>query len=309
MDHPLEREADAMADRVLRMPTPKGDARNGTSASESDADAESDADSDSDSVDEELSETPTTAAFAGAAVPPSEFGVVVQRDCASCSSETNEVRRSSVAEVVMRECSSCEDDDPLRRSFAGEQHREAAAGTRGGPATSMFSSDLRERQRLGGQRLSASLRGFFEPRFAAGLGQVRLHTDAPAGALAQRINARAFTVGQHIFFAPGEYRPRTEAGLRLMAHELAHTLQNVGQRLNEGEMRRVSADGLADRLTTPVRPAHDPDECAADAFAHGTVDFSVDFSLNSGNQSSAWTGHQPCTRHSPAALATRNSPT
>jgi hypothetical protein len=54
---------------------------------------------------------------------------------------------------------------------------------------------------------------------------VRVHTDARAAAAASGLGARAFTLGADLFFAAGEYRPRTRAGLRLLAHELVHVAQ------------------------------------------------------------------------------------
>jgi hypothetical protein len=53
---------------------------------------------------------------------------------------------------------------------------------------------------------------------------VRVHTDAAAAASARRMNARAYTFGREIVFASGEYSP-TAAGLRLLAHELSHVVQ------------------------------------------------------------------------------------
>ena len=76
-----------------------------------------------------------------------------------------------------------------------------------------------------GQALPLSERAFFEPRFGRDLSGVRLHTDAVGGRAAVGIGARAYTLGNHIAFAPGEYQPSTGAGRRLIAHELAHTLQ------------------------------------------------------------------------------------
>ncbi len=58
------------------------------------------------------------------------------------------------------------------------------------------------------------------------LDDVRVHTDAQAQQLAGRVDARAITVGQHIYFAAGEYQPATRDGRRLLVHELAHTLQS-----------------------------------------------------------------------------------
>ena len=76
-----------------------------------------------------------------------------------------------------------------------------------------------------GRPLPADVRSFFAPRLGADLSAVRVHADGQAAALAHAFGARAFTVGRDIFFAHGEYQPRTATGQRLLAHELAHTLQ------------------------------------------------------------------------------------
>lgn len=59
-------------------------------------------------------------------------------------------------------------------------------------------------------------------------GDVRVHTDALASALARSVEARAFTSGSDIFFAGGEFRPQTPTGRELIAHELAHVVQQRG---------------------------------------------------------------------------------
>ncbi|WP_299210367.1 DUF4157 domain-containing protein [uncultured Tateyamaria sp.] len=78
----------------------------------------------------------------------------------------------------------------------------------------------------GGQPLSSADRAYFEPRLGYDFSRVRLHTDASAQRAARGINARAYTLQNHIAFAPGEYSTSTE-GRRLMAHELVHTLQQA----------------------------------------------------------------------------------
>lgn len=70
--------------------------------------------------------------------------------------------------------------------------------------------------------LDAATRAFFEPRFAHDFGRVRVRTDAAA---ANAVQARAFTVGERIVFGASEYQPGTAAGRHLLAHELAHVLQ------------------------------------------------------------------------------------
>jgi len=56
----------------------------------------------------------------------------------------------------------------------------------------------------------------------ADLTHVRIHADDEAANLARAASAQAFTIGSHVFFGEGEYRPDTAAGIRLLLHELAH---------------------------------------------------------------------------------------
>jgi hypothetical protein len=64
-----------------------------------------------------------------------------------------------------------------------------------------------------------------ESRFGRGFGGVRVHTGPLAAAAASAMNARALTVGDHVIFGAGQYHPETPPGLRLLAHELAHVVQ------------------------------------------------------------------------------------
>jgi hypothetical protein len=79
--------------------------------------------------------------------------------------------------------------------------------------------------RLPGQPLDRATRAFMEPRFRHDLSHVRVHTDARATQSAQAVNALAYTVGRDIVFDHGQYVPNTVIGKELLAHELAHTIQ------------------------------------------------------------------------------------
>ena len=57
---------------------------------------------------------------------------------------------------------------------------------------------------------------------------MRIHTGGTADTAARAINARAFSLGNSIAFANGEYQPGTHSGRTLMAHEITHTLQGGG---------------------------------------------------------------------------------
>ena len=83
--------------------------------------------------------------------------------------------------------------------------------------------------RLGsGQPLEPQVRAPFEGVFGHSFADVRVHTDGAAAGLADGFAARAFTVGTHVAFADGEYRPGTLVGDAVLAHELAHVVQQGG---------------------------------------------------------------------------------
>lgn len=64
-----------------------------------------------------------------------------------------------------------------------------------------------------------------ESRFGHDFGSVRVHTDSRASASARAVGASAYTVGRDVVFGAGRYAPRTETGRGLLAHELAHVVQ------------------------------------------------------------------------------------
>ncbi|MEM9292153.1 MAG: DUF4157 domain-containing protein [Acidobacteriota bacterium] len=89
-----------------------------------------------------------------------------------------------------------------------------------------------------GSPLPEAERSFFEPRLGADLGPVRVHTGPRAEAAAESISARAFALGSDIAFGAGEFRPGSAEGRRLIAHELAHTVQQGA--VQQGAVERVA---------------------------------------------------------------------
>jgi Domain of unknown function (DUF4157) len=76
-----------------------------------------------------------------------------------------------------------------------------------------------------GRTLTGLERARMEASFAASFANVRLHTDGRAAALVRQLGARAFTLGRDVAFESGGYAPGTPAGDALLAHELAHVVQ------------------------------------------------------------------------------------
>jgi hypothetical protein len=93
------------------------------------------------------------------------------------------------------------------------------------PASGAAPPIVQEVLRSPGQRLDPVARAFFEPRFGCDLDRVRVYTDARAVESARSVNADAYTAGPNIVFSLGRYAPGTTAGRKLLAHELAHVLQ------------------------------------------------------------------------------------
>ncbi len=79
--------------------------------------------------------------------------------------------------------------------------------------------------RSSGRPLDAETRAFFEPRFGHDFSRVRVHTDEKATKSASQVNALAYASGRNVVFAAGLYSPSTTSGRRLLAHELAHVVQ------------------------------------------------------------------------------------
>jgi hypothetical protein len=84
---------------------------------------------------------------------------------------------------------------------------------------------VRDVLRSSGQPLDPATRAFMEPRFGHDFGHVRVHRSATAAASARALGARAYTVGSDIVFSANAFAPASHEGRELIAHELAHTIQ------------------------------------------------------------------------------------
>ncbi|HRC58728.1 MAG TPA: DUF4157 domain-containing protein, partial [Kofleriaceae bacterium] len=86
-------------------------------------------------------------------------------------------------------------------------------------------------QPTGGEPLTPALRARFEREFGCDLSGVRVHHDSTASAAAQALRARAFTIGEHVFFLGGMPDPSSRDGSALLAHELTHVVQHYQGRI------------------------------------------------------------------------------
>jgi len=80
----------------------------------------------------------------------------------------------------------------------------------------------------GGQPISGTLREEMSQQLGHDFSTVRIHTGRRADTLARQLQARAFTLGNSIFFSQGAYDPQSAAGRHTLAHELTHVVQQSG---------------------------------------------------------------------------------
>lgn len=147
---------------------------------------------------------------------------LLQRKCAGCSNHT----------VAGGECTECKKKEPLRRKASG------GADVHGVP------SIVHDVLRSPGQPLAGRTRTFFDTRFSHDFSGVRVHADSHAAESARAVNALAYTVGKQIVFGAGQFQPESTSGKHLLAHELAHVVQQ--QNSGTGTLNTFAIGGAND---------------------------------------------------------------
>lgn len=127
--------------------------------------------------------------------------------------------------TLQRTCERCDEEKLRRKPIDADEEQTPRAESEAGPDVSPALEAQIHGLSAGGSPLPESVRSFFEPRFGYDLRNVRVHADASAADSARSLGARAYTLGRDIVFGSGQYAPRSHEGRRLIAHELAHTIQ------------------------------------------------------------------------------------
>lgn len=106
-------------------------------------------------------------------------------------------------------------------------------------------SIVHEVLRSPGAALNEKTRAQMEPRFGYDFSNVRVHTNERAAQSARALNARAYTVGNNVVFGAGQHAPFSYRGQKLLAHELAHVVQQDGR---QEVIARSPDDGMEGRM-------------------------------------------------------------
>jgi hypothetical protein len=187
------------ADRPLSGAWPSTSLRSGSGILQTKLQVNDPAEQEADAVAEQVMRLPLSGSTPVGIRGQAGFGV--QRQCAACAQEDEQVQRKPLIQA------------------------KAETGMQGGITAPVPVQQGIAATRGGGAALGANTRGEMEGRFGQNFGSVRIHTGGYAEQLSDQVQARAFTVGNDIYFNRGEYQPGTMSGQRLLAHELVHTVQ------------------------------------------------------------------------------------
>jgi hypothetical protein len=175
--------------------------------------------------------------------------------CSKCSAKAQtKLLVNQPGDRYEREADLIADQVMTSASTSDSKHRDSARHE-----SSSSSSPKHKSIPSGGQPLDAHTRTFMESRFNHNFSQVRVHTGAEAAASARGYNSTAFTLGHDVVFGAGQYRPHSSTGLKLLAHELTHVVQQNGggasspmvQRQNGGPLPVVVVSGPAAIANVP----------------------------------------------------------
>ena len=121
--------------------------------------------------------------------------------------------------ALQRKCPKCDKDE--KKILQVKELPEKVPETQNQSNSLLVNEVLRSP----GQPLDLKTRTFMEPRFGYDFSQVRVHTDVKAAKSAREVNALAYTVGKDVVFGKGLYETGRSDSQKLLAHELAHTIQ------------------------------------------------------------------------------------
>ena len=137
-------------------------------------------------------------------IPEQNF---IQRKCIECKKEEEQLHRKQVSSFIQRKESAAgvEDDNTISYKI------DSSKGN--------------------GSRMDEGAKTFMQDRFGIDFTNVKIHTGNEASQLNRQLNAKAFTVGNDIYFNERQYNPSSGEGKHLLAHELTHVIQQKGQAL------------------------------------------------------------------------------
>lgn len=255
-DDPQEREADAVADKVMRMQEPV-------------AAAPATADKKEEKLDrkEEEVQPKAEAPLSDKIQCKQEPEQKLQAKACSCGGHDDHTHIQTKPDPAV----STPHSDSNISLYPSDVMRQSG---RGPPEGSRPFEQTLASSKGGGSALPSDTRQFMESRIGADFSGVRIHTGVAAEGMSRSVNAQAFAHGSDIYFNSGKYSPGTSTGKILLAHELTHTVQQGASKSHTTDAaKQISRRGnnSSPYLTAPVLQVGQKDPAAHAGDSTGTV--------------------------------------
>ena len=232
-DDPYEREADSMAEKVMKAPAKTNTIQKQVEEEPVQAKIQRQAEEEEDTVQARIQRQ--------AEKEKEPVQAKIQRQVEE-EEETVQARIQRQAE---------KEEEPVKAKI--QMQRDTAEST-----NSNLSTRLRN-TKSSGSAISNVTRNFMEDQFNADFSNVRIHTDRKAVGLSNELGAQAFTHGNDIYFNEGKYNPETSGGRHLLAHELTHTIQQGAVRRKKiasytaaPKIQRLSLKGMLNKVANYI---------------------------------------------------------
>ena len=205
-----------------------------------------------------------TAASGGQEPPPDKLSPIFRK--AEFANPVNDAQKARAVDALQRQYGnryvqrvlSGGAQEPPHTDAAATVQRQQSQGSPDGPDTSATQIGSSS-----GRPLDTGTRDVMGSRLGHDFNNVRVHDDGAAHRAAKSLNADAFTTGRDIYFSRGAYNPSSQAGQRLIAHELAHVAQQ-----NQGA---AGAKPQGFSVSHPSDPLERQADAAADAVMRGEM--------------------------------------
>lgn len=152
-----------------------------------------------------------------------------------------------------------EEEVQMKASSAGAPAVQRSAD--GGKTASPQASSSIKATKGQGSRLPGPVNAEMSCKIGADFSDVKVHTDSRAAQLSADLGAQAFATGKDIYFAKGKFNPGSREGKHLLAHELAHVVQQgkageLIQKQDEPSAAQVIRDNFVRRIARFPYQAH-----------------------------------------------------
>jgi len=149
--------------------------------------------------------------------------------------------KMSIGSGLQRQCA-CGGSSECAECAGNKTVQRKADGTGGGTYAPAIVHEVLSSP---GRPLDPATRAFFEPRFGHDLSKVRIHTDAHASQSARAVSALAYAIGSDVVMGSEQYSPGTREGKQILAHELAHVIQQSADPAQTGPNLGIAEAGSA----------------------------------------------------------------